>query len=684
MNTILVVLVVVETIALIVLGLVFVRNNLSYSRITKKADMIAKGKLDVEDIQLEGSKKNNASILAGGFDSIKNNLLTFIEATKVNVITLSDAIDILSRSVSANQAGNEQIADGVSAVAEKTAEQMELVEKNLELIESSNAQMQEIDESVSQIKGRLDVTVETSRKSINDINGYSADMDAVTQDLEGINQILIKFNEEIKQIEEVGDIIIGINNQLTLLAFNASIEAARAGEAGRGFTVVADEMNHMSAETKEGMGTIREILGEIIECSRQFNESIQKCEAAFGQSKETFGSVSDSLLSINQQAFEIHGSIQAISDKTGKIAQNSGEIRQQADRLHGATQLITEKTHEIAAASEETAAESSQISQNVEALNGMLGSIQSLLGQFSTSVLPTSKGGSKQVKIAFLTMLDNDFWFGVRKGVFYAQKELSGKNVMIDYFPFDGTLEKPLDDQVHDKIMQCIDEHYDGIIFAGFLGGATRGLKEAITKGIKVVAFNCDCNPEVKRLAVFSPDGREAGELAGKCMEKALNKKGNVALMTGDLGIQVNRDRRDGFVDRLSSCKGIHIIDEVAEKDVPELVYQRAASCLNSHPELDAIYVTSGLQATVAKAIEDSGKKNRVITVGFDDNQEIFAYISKGIIYATITQDPFGQGHDPIIWLYNHLVTNEPFPKEFMGCRLSVVDRENVDSLLKA
>ena len=63
------------------------------------------------------------------------------------------------------------------------------------------------------------------------------------------------------------------------------------------------------------MGTIREILGEIIECSRQFNESIQKCEAAFGQSKETFGSVSDSLLSINQQAFEIHGSIQAISDK---------------------------------------------------------------------------------------------------------------------------------------------------------------------------------------------------------------------------------------------------------------------------------------------------------------------------------------------------------------------------------
>ncbi|MDO5573264.1 MAG: substrate-binding domain-containing protein [bacterium] len=684
MFALLVTLVVIEAIALVILVLVLIRSNLSYRRISSKADLIAKGKLDVEDIQVTGNKKNNATVLAGGFDSIKNNLLTFIEATKVNVITLSDAIDVLSRSVSANQAGNEQIADGVTTVAQKTAEQMELVEKNLELIESSNTQMQDINESVAQIKSRLDGTVQTSKQGIDDINGYSADMDTVAQELQDINGILDRFNEEIKQIEEVGDIIIGINNQLTLLAFNASIEAARAGEAGKGFTVVADEMNHMSAETKKGMGTIREILGEIIESSRQFNEGIQKCEEAFNQSKETFGSVSNSLVSINQQSFEIHSSVQAIADKTSLIADNAGELRTQADRLHNATQQITEKTHEIAAASEETAAESSQISENVEALNGMLGSIQGLLGQFNTSVLPTSKSGVKQVKIAFLTMLDNDFWFGVRKGVFYAEKELAGRNVSIDYCYFDNDAELPLREQVADKIQQCIREQYDGIIFAGFLDGTISGLKDAISRGIKVVAFNCDCSPEIKRMAVFSPDGRDAGELAGKCMERALNKKGNVALLTGDLNIQVNRDRRDGFMDKIASSKGIRVIDECAEKDVAELVYQRAVNLLNHHQDLDAIYVTSGLQATVARAIEDQGYKNKVITIGFDDNQEIFEYISKGIIYATVTQDPFGQGHDPIIWLYNHLVTGEPFPREFMGCRLSVVDRENVDNLLKA
>ncbi len=684
MLTVLITLVAVETAAVIVLGFILVKSNLSYRRISNKADMVAKGKLDVEDIQLGGGRKNNATVLAGGFDSIKNNLLTFIEATKVNVITLSDAINVLSRSVGANQAGNEQIAEGVTAVAQKTAEQMDLVVQNLELIESSNLQMQEIYESVSDIKERLDETAQTSKKSIEEINGYSADIDAVSQDLSNINQILDKFNEEIRQIEEVGDFIIGINNQLTLLALNGSIEAARVGEAGKGFAVVVDQMNAMSNDTKNGMGTIRELLEGIVASSQQFNESIQKCEAAFNQSKETFGGVSQSLYSISQQAFDVQGSVQAIADKTGIIAENSGDLKIQADKLYNATQQITEKTHEIAAASEETAAESSQIGENVEALNGMLGSIQNLLGQFNTSVLPTSKTGRKQIKIAFLTMLDNDFWYGVRRGVYYAEKELEGRNVLIDYHPFDGELAMPLDQQVADKIQQCINEQYDGIIFAGFLGGATQRLKEAISRGLKVVAFNCDCSPEVKRLAYFSPDGREAGALAAKCMEKALNKKGNIVLATGDLAIQVNQDRRDGFMDKISSCKGIHVIEEFAEKDVPELVYQRAVHCLKKHTELDAIYVTSGLQATVAKAIEDCGRKNSVITVGFDDNQEIYAYIEKGIIYATITQDPFGQGHDPIVWLYNHLVTGEAFPKENMGCRLSVVDRENVGNLVKA
>ncbi|NLG05018.1 MAG: hypothetical protein GX567_14480, partial [Clostridia bacterium] len=371
MSSFLLVLIIIETIGLFVLAFFLIRSSILYTKIMKKAELIARGDLNIEDILIEGSK-NNAAIVANAFDSIKNNLLTFIEATKVNVITLSDAINVLSNSVSANQAGNEQIAEGVTAVAQKSAEQLDMVEKNVILIESNNVQVHEIEDAMHRITEKLDETVEISKVGMNEINNYSNDIVAISDDLSMINQIMTKFNDEIKQIEEVGDFIMGINNQLMMLALNASIEAARAGQAGRGFVVVADQMNKMSADTREGMAKITDILGEIINSSNQVNESILNCEKAFNKSRDTFVNVDDSFKSINNQSSEIQNNLQDISDKTERIVTNSKELKLHIDGLYDTSQQISEKTHEIAAASEETAAESSQISTNVSALSGML------------------------------------------------------------------------------------------------------------------------------------------------------------------------------------------------------------------------------------------------------------------------------------------------------------------------
>lgn len=56
--------------------------------------------------------------------------------------------------------------------------------------------------------------------------------------------------------------------------------------------------------------------------------------------------------------------------------------------------------------------------------------------------------------------------------------------------------------------------------------------------------------------------------------------------------------------------------------------------------------------------------------------------IKKGIISAAIGQDPFGQGHDPIVWMFNSIVTGKPLPSDNMKCRANVVDKNNVDSLV--
>ena len=623
-------------------------------------------------------KKNNSRET----EIIQANLMTFVEATKVNVVTLSDAINVLSQSVDANSRGNEQIANSATNVAEKTAEQLELVKDNFNLIEENNRNMSNINTALKDINFILDETVKESNHGISRIEELDGDMKAMSNDLSRINEILSKFNKEIERISEVGDFIIEIVDQLQLLALNASIEAARAGEAGRGFSVVANEMNTMSTKTREGMETISGILTEITDSSRMVNESIGNCTDTYNKSNVAFSSVSDSFGTINSSSHQIQKKLNDISSLFDVMSDNSDKSRIKAENLFDTAEAISENTHEIAAVSEEVAAESIKIGTNTENLDNMLTGIRNLLKQYNTSITPTNRKSSKQIKILSMSMLDNDFWYGVRKGVLYAQKELEDCKAVVEYVPLiPGELS--LDEIVVNSIRSAIDRGFDGIVFPGFLGGANRYFKEAASKGIKIMAYNCDCSKEIPRIACLRPDPLEPGILGANAADKKTEGHGSVLMLTGDRSVGVNVERSDGFRKQLKNYKGLKVCDELTVPDNADGVYKIAKDGLNAHPEANIVFLTNGFPLPVAQAIKDCGRKGKTSLICFDHNQEIFSEIKSGVISAAIGQDAFGQGHDPVIWLYNHIVGGEKLD-EFIPCRLSVVDSSNVDSLAEA
>jgi len=97
MELFLLILAVVEFLAIAFLIFILVKNNRAYSEIVEKSRQIVQGKLNVDDIKV-GEVKSTSNIIAGSVNAIKSNLMTFVEATKGNVIVLSDAIDVLSKS----------------------------------------------------------------------------------------------------------------------------------------------------------------------------------------------------------------------------------------------------------------------------------------------------------------------------------------------------------------------------------------------------------------------------------------------------------------------------------------------------------------------------------------------------------------------------------------------------------
>ncbi len=73
----------------------------------------------------------------------------------------------------------------------------------------------------------------------------------------------IKTNAD--QITQVVDLITSIANQTNLLALNAAIEAARAGEAGRGFSVVADQVRKLADESKQAVKRTESMVAQIVQ-----------------------------------------------------------------------------------------------------------------------------------------------------------------------------------------------------------------------------------------------------------------------------------------------------------------------------------------------------------------------------------------------------------------------------------
>ncbi|MCR4437102.1 MAG: methyl-accepting chemotaxis protein [Clostridiales bacterium] len=94
--------------------------------------------------------------------------------------------------------------------------------------------------------------------------------------IKGIVEFTGQTQDKIKEIDSIIQVIKNISSQSNLLALNATIEAARAGEAGRGFSVVANEMGKLSTLSKESAEKVAKSLLEMKEAIETIGEQIGK------------------------------------------------------------------------------------------------------------------------------------------------------------------------------------------------------------------------------------------------------------------------------------------------------------------------------------------------------------------------------------------------------------------------
>jgi len=111
-------------------------------------------------------------------------------------------------------------------------------------------------------------------KMLNHLTHIREDMNEISQDEAKIAKEISELMQEVNGIKNITELIDSISEQTNLLALNASIEAARAGQHGRGFSVVAEEIQVLSESTHKALGEINLKIDTLVDVVNKLSQKI--------------------------------------------------------------------------------------------------------------------------------------------------------------------------------------------------------------------------------------------------------------------------------------------------------------------------------------------------------------------------------------------------------------------------
>lgn len=109
-------------------------------------------------------------------------------------------------------------------------------------------------------------------------------------------------NDMANDTDDIVNFIKGVSSQTNLLGLNASIEAARAGEAGRGFSVVAQEIRKLSNSSNESIGKIETVIKNISTAINKINGKVVDADSISNKQSKALQEIASSIEQLNSTA----------------------------------------------------------------------------------------------------------------------------------------------------------------------------------------------------------------------------------------------------------------------------------------------------------------------------------------------------------------------------------------------
>ena len=225
------------------------------------------------------------------------------------VVAVSSAAQLVSKATS--EAGS--ITKKLLVAAQKQSEEINQAGDAVELMTTS---IKEVDESAARSAEAARQTLLVTAQGTQAVQNSIVGMDGIREQIQETSKRIKRLGESSQEIGEIVDLISDITEQTNVLALNAAIQAASAGEAGRGFSVVAEEVQRLAERSADATKQIGTLVKAIQNDTHDAVAAMEKTTQGVVEGAKLADAAGQSLREIEQTTQELAGLVSSISVST--------------------------------------------------------------------------------------------------------------------------------------------------------------------------------------------------------------------------------------------------------------------------------------------------------------------------------------------------------------------------------
>ena len=339
-------------------------------------------RLQAVNLEQEAKRVNDANQAA--ILRLMNELQVVAEGDLTQEATVTEDITgAIADSVNYTVEELRSLVGNVQNTATRVAQTTSLVENtSTELLAASSEQLREIRDTgqsvldmaqrINQVSSQAQESAQVARQSLQAaesglqaVQNAIGGMNAIRDQIQETSKRIKRLGESSQEIGEITELISDITEQTNVLALNAAIQAASAGEAGRGFSVVAEEVQRLAERSADATRQIAALVKTIQTDTQDAVAAMERSTQGVVEGAKLSDNAGSALSEIDAVSRRLALLIENISDSASQEAESANEVAGNIQHIFAVTEQTGEGTRSTAQQVRELSRMAEELRQSV-------------------------------------------------------------------------------------------------------------------------------------------------------------------------------------------------------------------------------------------------------------------------------------------------------------------------------